>query len=146
MATYVTSLSSNARRAHLGSTRLTACGTVLVGRLSVGDTIPADRAVCPACLDVAVRQGTVTRADADALLAAHGTLRPRKGRSGFSASDIAALAALYKTGANDKQAALALGISVRAVVRRAAQGMDETGAVTRFQWGYLLGRADRDAS
>lgn len=138
MPKYVTSLHRNARLAHLGSNRLTACGHVFVGPFEATDDAPADRLVCVRCVDAALAQKTITAAEAAAMMQHRATAARRVPADAV----LDAAIALFKEGLNDRQVALRLGISLRSLIRRTQQGMRAVDATTRFQWGYRLGAAE----
>lgn len=68
---------SRTRYAHLGYP-ITACGKVFVGSHRTSENMPADRALCMACVREATGLGWLTRDEADALLGR----APRAGRYG----------------------------------------------------------------
>jgi len=132
---YVTSTVANARYAHLGHP-ITACGKVFVGPHRTSEDMPADRALCRACVRDATGLGWLTRPEADALLGR--TPRPREGRYGADQ-----LVPLLIEGRTDREVALRLRVSTRTVTRLVADAMRAAGVRTRFQWGYRVGLAAR---
>jgi DNA-binding NarL/FixJ family response regulator len=132
---YVTSKAANARYAHMGHP-ITACGQVFVGPHRKSENMPADRALCRACVRAATGYGWITADEADAMLGR--SPRPRKGRQGADQ-----LVPLLAAGRSDRDVALHLGVSMRTVQRLVTDAMHGIGARTRFQWGYRAGLAAR---
>lgn len=139
MATYryVTSESRNAKYAHIGNPTL--CGRVFVGQRRVTDSLPADRAICRACVKEATGLGWVTSDDATAMLG----LVKRQPRDQEPRYGAHLLEPLMIEGATERDVAVRLGVSTRTVNRLVADAMRALGARTRFQWGYLVGLAAR---
>ncbi|MDQ1746816.1 MAG: hypothetical protein QOD07_1079 [Frankiaceae bacterium] len=130
MATYVTSLRSDAKLAHIGYP-VTACGIIFTGTHRVSDNMPTDRRICRECITRATSYGLVTNDEATALLNYHPAQR----------EVIARIVALLIDGSNDREVARRLGVSMRTISRHVAAAMSAAGAQTRFQWGFKLGRA-----
>lgn len=139
MATYryVTSESRNAKYAHIGNPTL--CGKVFVRDRRVTDSLPADRAICRACVKEATGLGWVTSDDATTML---GLVKrqPREQEPRYGAH---LLEPLMIEGCMERDVAVRLGVSTRTVNRLVADAMRALGARTRFQWGYLVGLAAR---
>ncbi|MBV8930326.1 MAG: helix-turn-helix transcriptional regulator [Mycobacteriaceae bacterium] len=131
---YVTSESMAAKYAHIGNPTL--CGQTFV-RPRVTEDLPLDRAMCPVCVRGAVGWGWITQAEADRLLGLGARvariLPPRRGAH--------QLVPLMIEGCSDREVALRLGISTRTVNRLVADAMKALGVRSRFQWGYVVGRA-----
>lgn len=124
MATYVTSLSGNAKVSHIGTEHRTACGTVFTSAYHV--TTEPSRPVCAACL-------TRTKEPLPADAVAEPTTQDERD---------AIVVALLIAGADNMGVARRLHIGLRTAVRWINAAQDRAGAKTRFQWGHKVGRAE----
>lgn len=121
MPRYVTSLRVDAKLAHIGYP-VTACGLIFPGAHRVTDHMPADRAICQECADAATGFGWMTADESSALL-----------RIDPSRRDIAAvIVCMLIDGANDREIAHRLGVSMRTINRYVAAAMRQAEAQTRF--------------
>ncbi len=128
MPRYVTSLRADAKLAHIGYP-VTTCGVIFPGVHRVTDHMPADRRICPECVSNATGFGWITEDEAAALLRIAPTER-----------DIpAAVVEMLIEGTSDREMAHRLGVSMRTISRYVSSAMQQAGAQTRFQWGYLVG-------
>lgn len=130
---YVTSESRNARYAHIGNPTL--CGKVFVRNRRVTDSLPADRAICRACVREATGLGWITSEDATTMLG----LVQRQPRERAPRYGAHLLVPLMIEGCTEQDVAVRIGVSTRTVNRLVADAMRALGARTRFQWGYLAG-------
>jgi len=126
---YVYSLRGRRTHAAGDGTNL-RCGAILTGRFLVTTAPPSDRGLCPGCFPAS----TEGRARAERL-AQRATARRRERDS--------RIVALLITGATDKAVGRHFGWATRTWVRNINDAMHRADARTRFQWGYLVGLADR---
>ncbi|HWL37436.1 MAG TPA: hypothetical protein VNQ77_14725 [Frankiaceae bacterium] len=95
---------------------------MLRSSLCVSDAIPPGRTLCPKCAGAHPDPGAPD---------APYVLREQKALT------------LLREGRRDTEVARALGVSLRTAVRTIGAAQRRTGARTRFQFGYLVGRAER---
>jgi hypothetical protein len=127
MRTYVTSLRPNTRYAHIGTEAWIACGYVLGSKFTITTAIPPGRTICRNCAS----KYTPRR-----------PRQPKPQHAKLIAERNAKILAALLSGMFDYEVAATLRLGVRTVVRYVDQAQAATGARTRLQWGYLLGRAD----
>lgn len=123
MQTYVFSLRDGARLAHIGNAHATACGIVLTSSFHVAERVPADRVVCARCAS------------------AVGSL-PDDAPGALTLARDGAITALLALGLNNAGVAKRLHLGLNTAVRYIGEAQRRAGARTRFEWGYLVGRAE----
>ena len=151
MRTYVTSLSVNARYAHIGNAYWTACGYVFGRLFEVTGEPPEGVDVCPRCLravSVSLQEAARLGAAREAHDARQALEETRVAWDHYSRQHGIALrmdhrdtkiVLLLLRGKGNVDIAREMRWSLRATVRHIADAMHRTGAATRFQWGYLIG-------
>ena len=127
MQTYVYSLHTRARLAHIGGAGGAMCGLVFVTGFRVSADYPPGRALCARC--AATTGHPARRADA---------------APDTAALDAAVIAALLR-GHGNPGVARELRVGLRTAVRYVNEAQARAGARTRFQFGYVAagGTLDR---
>ena len=136
MRTYVTSLHKAARLAHIGNSYWTACGFICCDEYTVTQEMPPDRRLCRRC----EKRYTPVRMDAAEVRERRRTAaqQRRSDREEAILSDL-------RQGRRARDIIRARGISQRSFVRYVTRMRRRVGAKTMFQFGYLVGRDERDS-
>lgn len=140
MRTYVTSLRARARLAHIGNSYWTACGFIIADQFAVTREMPENRVVCARCIKKYAPSGNTGPSQA--------VLRAREQRRTAAAAAQAekeeAILADLRRGRHTKEILRERGLALRTYVRYTTRLRRRFGARTMFQFGYLVGLAERD--
>jgi hypothetical protein len=145
----VVSLLPSARLAHVGDLQGPLCGYILRSTFRVIDYIPSGFEVCARCMNRIVVAAYLERRtrEEQSLILELDRRRRRPPSVGVYArarttSDPTIIAALKK-GLDNLGVARELGIGERTAVRYINEAMRRAGAKNRFQYGHLIGLAER---
>lgn len=156
MPRYVTSDHGGAKVTHIGDLHYLLCGYVLGGYFHITDEPPEGMRVCARCLKrqtlIAEKKARKVHAEASRVAAAAARDAEREARrllraygppsaraQRYDQRDSLIVAALIE-GLDNAGVARRFGWSLRTVVRHLDAAEKRAGAVTRFRWGYVVGR------